>query len=49
MLRGQQVFRAHQGLLGVLGGCIGTGRECRYSGAKNGMGAPRGGRASGVY
>ena len=49
MLRDQLGYRAHQGLLGVLGGCIGTGRDCRYSGAKRGIGAPRGGRASGVY
>ena len=47
MLRDQQEYGQHQGLLGVVGGirgsirgyqgCIAAGRECRYSGASKGI------------
>ena len=49
MLREQQGYKAHQGASRGVGGCIGTGGDCRYSGAKRGIGAPRDGKASGVY
>ena len=42
MLRDQQGYRAHQELLGVLDGCIGTGIDCRYSGLEGHQEAPRG-------
>ena len=42
MLRGQKGYRWHKGVLGIIRGGLGAGRECSYSGARRGIGGIRG-------